>query len=154
MAQELGSETPLLAPILRAKSTAYSYNPKEEAEAVEDPFIVGEQISLVSTVQARNSARFTIFGSAEALEDTWFEAKIKGSTEESDQNVNRDFARQVSSWTFQESGVLKVGRVEHHLSTIDGSPDGNDSAVQLDYISPTIYRIKNDVVRDSYPNVM
>ena len=152
VAQELGSESPLLAPILPAKGTAYSYNPKEEAETVEDPFVVGEQISLVSAMQARNSARFTIFGSAEALEDIWFDANVKSSTGMSGKNVNRDLARQVSGWTFQESGVLKVGRVEHHLSTVDDSPGGNDSVTQSGFLNPTVYRIKNDVVRNLYLN--
>ena len=149
VAQELGDETPLLAPILRAKSSAYSYNPKEETDAAGDPFAVGEQISLVSAMQARNSARFTVFGSAEALEDRWFDAKIQSSAGTPSQNVNRDFAEQVSAWTFQETGVLKVGRVEHHLSSIEGNSIGNDSISQLGYLNPTIYRIKNFVVRSS-----
>ena len=149
VAQELGNETPLLVSILRAKTTAYSYNPKEEFDAAEDPFAVGEQISLVSAMQARNSARFTVFGSAEALENRWFDAQIQSSEGISNQNVNRDFAAQVSAWTFQELGVLKVSRVEHHLSSIGGNSGSNDNVVQLGYLNPTIYRIKNDVVRCS-----
>ena len=45
-----------------------------------------------------------------------------------------------------ETGVLKVGRVEHHLSSIDEKTAGNDSVVQLGYLNPKIYRVKNDVV--------
>lgn len=75
--QVLGNDSPLLAPILRAPRSAYSYNPKEEKDGVEDPFAVGHQLSLVSTMQARNSARFTVLGSAEMLEDKWFDAKVK-----------------------------------------------------------------------------
>ena len=146
VAQELGNTSPLLAPILRAKSTAYSYNPKDEAEVVEDPFATGEQISLVSSMQARNSARFTVFGSAEALENKWFAGKVKGVDGKDSKTANRDFAKQVTAWTFMELGVLKVGRFEHHLSSISGNAAGNDSVAQLGYLNPTIYRVKNDVV--------
>ena len=146
VAQELGNSSPLLAPILRAKSTAYSYNPKDEAEVVEDPFATGEQISLVSSMQARNSARFTVFGSAEALENKWFAGKVKNVDGKDSKTANREFAKQITAWTFMELGVLKVGRVEHHLSSITGNAAGNDSVAQLGYLNPTIYRVKNDVV--------
>ena len=149
VAQELGNVSPLLAPILRAKSTAYSYSPKDEAEYVDDPFVVGEQISLVSSMQARNSARFTVFGSAEALENKWFDAKVTAVGGKYSKTANRAFAEQVSAWTFKEIGVLKVGNVEHHLSSISGEAHGNDSVSQLGYLNPTIYRVKNDVVSRS-----
>ena len=148
IAQELGNTIPLLAPILRAKSTAYSYNPKDEVESVDDPFAVGEQIALVSSMQARNSARFTVFGSAEALEDKWFDAKVKAIGGKDSKTENREFAKQVSAWTFKEVGVLKVGDVQHHLSSISEGAAGNDSVAQLGYLNPGIYRIKNDVVSD------
>ena len=146
IAQELGNTSPLLAPLLRAKKTAYAYNPKDEAETVEDPFAVGEQISLVSTMQARNSARFTVLGSVEALENTWFDAKVKAVGGKEIKTANKVFAKQISAWTFAEIGVLKVGRVEHYLSSITEGVTGNDSVAQLSYMNPKIYRIKNDVV--------
>lgn len=150
VAQELGSISPHLAPIIRAKATAYSYNPKDDVEAVEDPFAVGEQISLVSSMQARNSARFTVLGSVEALEDTWFDAKVKEPEGTQRTTANRQFAKQITAWTFMETGVLKVGTVEHHLSSIDHKTAGNDSVVQLGYLNPKIYRVKNDVVSTDY----
>ena len=146
VAQELGNTSPHLAPVLRAKGSAYSYNPKEEFESVETPFAVGEQISLVSTMQARNSARFTIFGSVEALEDRWFDATVKGSDGKETSTQNREFAKQVTAWTFKEIGVLKVGKVEHHLSSLDRKATENQSILQLGYLNPKIYRVKNDVV--------
>ena len=153
VAQELGNSSPLLAPILRAKNTAYSYNPKDESEVVEDPFAVGEQISLVSSMQARNSARFTVFGSAEALENKWFDGKVKSIDGKDSKTANREFAKQITAWTFMEIGVLKVGRVEHHLSSITGETAGNDSVAQLGFLNPTIYRVKNDVVSVISPYV-
>ena len=149
VAQELGNTSPLLNKILGAKSTAYSHNPKDDADTAEDPFALGEQISLVSTVQARNSARFTVFGSLEALEDKWFDAKVKDVTGKESRTANREFAEKVSAWTFKEIGVLKTGRVEHHLSAINKDASDNDSVTQLGYLNPKIYRIKNDVVSAS-----
>ena len=151
VAQELGNDSPHLAPILRAGGTAYSYNPKDETESVEDPFAVGEQISLVSSMQARNSARFTVLGSVEALEDTWFDAKVKALDGKQSKTANQEFARQVSAWTFMEAGVLRVGKVEHHLSSTNEKLAGNDSVIQLGYLNPKIYRVKNDVVSPCYP---
>lgn len=135
-----------MVPILRAKNTAYSHNPKDEIESVEDPFTVGRQISLVSAFQARNSARFTIFGSSEALENQWFNANIKGSDGKQYNPSNRLFAKQVTAWTFKETGVLHVGRVEHHLSSTNGESLQNNTIALLEEQIPKIYRIKNDVV--------
>ncbi|KAL8893232.1 MAG: hypothetical protein Q9192_005471, partial [Flavoplaca navasiana] len=145
IAQELGSSSQLLTPILRAPETAYTYNPREEAENVAEPFAVGSQISLVSSMQARNSARFTILGSTEALEDGWFDRTVQGPAGKAVKSSNRAFAKSLTGWTFMETGVLKVGKVEHHLSTISDNKSGNDSVAQLGYLNPTIYRIKNDV---------
>ncbi|KAI2637767.1 Dolichyl-diphosphooligosaccharide-protein glycosyltransferase 48kDa subunit [Hypomontagnella submonticulosa] len=135
MGQTLGSG-PLLTPVLRAPSTSYSYNPKEQAEIIDDLFASGAQLSLVSTMQARNSARFTVVGSAEMLTDKWFDAKVKKVGEKKEvATLNREFAKLLSGWTFKETGVLKVNWIEHHLNEVGQSNASN----------PKIYRIKNDV---------
>ncbi|KAI9894557.1 MAG: oligosaccharyl transferase glycoprotein complex, beta subunit [Vezdaea aestivalis] len=147
----LGNSNPLLTPVLRAPRTSYSYNPKEESEGVEEPFAVGKQLSLVSALQARNSARFTLLGSVEMLENTWFDAKIKRSIGEmqvgrdakKQPTSNRAFAEEISAWTFKEIGVVKVGQIEHHLATA-GRGKGL-SAVPSAELNPKIYRVKNDV---------
>ncbi len=134
--QTLGQGS-LLSPILRAPSTCYSYNPKEEPEAIDDLFATGSQLSLVSALQARNSARFTVVGSADMLSDKWFDADVKKIGEKSSiKTQNREFAKAVSGWTFNEIGVLRVNWVEHHLNEEGLSNASN----------PKIYRIKNDVV--------
>jgi oligosaccharyltransferase complex subunit beta len=137
--QVLGNDSPLLAPVLRAPRTAYSYNPKDDVEGVEDPFAVGQQLSLVSVMQARNSARFTVIGAAEMLEDKWFDAKVKapGKDAYAVTTSNRAFAKELSGWTFNEIGVVRVGRIEHYLTD---KPDTNET-------NPKIYRVKNTVVR-------
>lgn len=143
--QTLGNNSPLLTPLLRAPRTAYSYNPKEDLEGVEDPFAVGQQLSLVTTLQARNSARFTVIGSSEVLEDAWFDAKVKrsiglggvGSDAKEIKTANQEFSKEVTGWTFKEIGVLKVGSIRHYL---------HENGIKSNDINPKIYRIKNDVV--------
>ncbi|GAP90170.1 putative dolichyl-diphosphooligosaccharide-protein glycosyltransferase 48kD subunit [Rosellinia necatrix] len=135
LGQTLG-HGPLLSPILRAPSTCYSYNPKEESEAVDDLFASGAQLSLVSALQARNSARFTVVGSADMLSDKWFDAKVKKVGEKNPvKTLNREFATAVSGWTFGEIGVLRVNWVKHRL---------NEEGL-MNASNPKIYRIKNDV---------
>jgi oligosaccharyltransferase complex subunit beta len=150
VAQQLSNTSPLLTPILRAKNTAYSYNPKEEVDTVEDPFATGEQISLISAMQARNSARFTVLGSVEVLENKWFDASVKRVEGSKSKTANRRLAKQLTEWTFMERGVMKVGIVEHHLSSISDDKSGNTTVSQLGYINPKIYRVKNDVVSKSW----
>ncbi|KAL3493205.1 Dolichyl-diphosphooligosaccharide--protein glycosyltransferase subunit WBP1 [Aspergillus germanicus] len=130
-------DTSLLAPILRAPTTAYSYNPKEDAGSVEDVFATGSQLALVSALQARNSARFTLLGSVESLQDKWFSASVQAPGGKQVETANREFAKQLTAWTFKETGVLKVGKIEHHLAKDD---------LTVEDLNPTIYRVKNETV--------
>ncbi|KKP06398.1 dolichyl-diphosphooligosaccharide-protein glycosyltransferase 48kD subunit [Trichoderma harzianum] len=125
---------PLLTPVVRAPATAYTYNPKEQAEVLDadDLFAAGQQLALVSVVQARNSARVTVLGSAEMLQDKWLDAKVTKVGGKSVKADNKEFARRVAGWTFQEIGVLRVNSIEHKLQ-------------ETEELNPEIYRIKNDV---------
>ncbi|KOS16859.1 Dolichyl-diphosphooligosaccharide--protein glycosyltransferase subunit wbp1 [Escovopsis weberi] len=127
---------PLLTPVVRAPRTAYSYNPREQGEALDadELFAAGEQLALVSVAQARNSARVAVLGSAEMLQDQWLGAEVEaaGGSAGKAKTENREFARRLSGWTFQEIGVLRVNDIEHGLV---GSEEKN----------PGIYRIKTDV---------
>lgn len=153
----LGNDSPLLAPVLRAPSTAYGYNPKDEAATVEEVFATGSQLSLVSTLQARNSARFVVLGSVEMLEDTWFDAQVQSSpgadgktkNAKKQSTANRAFAREISAWAFKELGVLKVGRIEHHQNGNEAKPSGNTTDMMNADSNAKIYRVKSDVVRDA-----
>lgn len=142
--QMLGAANPLIAPVLKAPQTAYVYNPKEEGNNLDELFATGAQISIISAMQARNSARFTVLGALEMLQDKWFDASVKGSNGKSTKTANRAFAKQLTEWTFKEVGVLKVGKIEHH--EIIPSPAKQSEDVQVGFQNPTIYRIKNDVV--------
>jgi oligosaccharyltransferase complex subunit beta len=131
----------LLTPILRAPRTAYIYNPKEQTEVVDDLFAAGEQLALVSAFQARNSARFTLVGSAEMLQDKWFDVEVtQADGKKTAKTFNREFAKRVSGWTFNEIGVVRVNWIEHHLDEAGATNESN----------PSIYRIKNDVVSLSH----
>ena len=141
--QALGNESPLLMPVLRAPSTAYSYNPKDEADGVEDPFAVGGQLNLVSAMQANNDARLTVVGSAEMLQNKWFAEKAKLG-DKAITTANRDFAQKLSAWTFKEAGVLKVGKFLHYQD--DGVSKKLNTSVAIPENNPTIYRVKTDVV--------
>ncbi|KAI9884060.1 MAG: hypothetical protein M1823_004150 [Watsoniomyces obsoletus] len=144
--QLLGNDSPLLAPVLRAPDTAYTYNPKDEAETVEEPFGTGSQLSLVSTLQARNSARVVVLGSVEMLEDAWFDGQVKSSNgfKKESTTANRAFAKTVSAWAFREIGVLKVGRVQHHAAS-DNPDTKNETGLSQVDSNPKIYRVKSDV---------
>lgn len=145
--QTLGNSSPLLSPILKAPVTAYAYNPKEEGESVEEPFATGSQLALISAMQARNSARFTVLGSLEMLQDKWSDASVKTPAGKSVKTVNQEFARQLTEWTFKEVGVLKVFNIQHHEVASSGKASDNTTAVGESNLNPEIYRIKNDVVR-------
>lgn len=142
----LGNDSPLLAPVLRAPRTAYSYGTKDESPSVEDPFAVGQQLALVSVMQARNSARFTVLGAAEMLENTWFDGKVKrsvgmggvGTDAKEIKTSNQAFAKEITGWTFNEIGVLKVVGISHYLNE-DGKQKANTT-------NPKMYRVKNKVV--------
>jgi oligosaccharyltransferase complex subunit beta len=141
--QTLGNESPLLSPVLRAPSTSYSYSPKDEAEAVEDPFAVGAQLNLISTMQALNAARLTVLGSAELLQNQWFSENVKLG-DKTIKTANREFAHKLTAWTFKETGVLKVGKVIHYED--DGKSKKMNTSSAVPENNPTIYRIKTDVV--------
>lgn len=141
--QTLGNESPLIEPILRAPCTAYSYNPKDEADAVEDPFATGEQLSIVSSMQAHNSARLTVLGAAEMLQNGWFaeKATLNGKAIKT---ANRDFAQKLTAWTFKETGVLKIGKLFHYLD--EGVSKKLNTSLAIPENNPKIYRVKQDVV--------
>lgn len=143
VAQVLGNDSPLLSPVLRAPSTAYSYSPKDEAESVEDPFAVGQQLNLISTMQANNAARVMVVGSAELLQNKWFSESAKLGSK-SIKTANREFAQQLSAWTFKETGVLKVGKVVHYQD--EGKSKKMNTSLAIPENNPTIYRVKSDVV--------
>ncbi|KAI5286368.1 oligosaccharyl transferase glycoprotein complex, beta subunit, partial [Ascosphaera atra] len=140
--QAFGISSELVAPILRAPPTAYSYDKKAPEGEVDDTFATGSQVALVSAMQARNNARLSVVGSVESLQDRWFDVDVQRSHDaQSTKTLNREFAKQVTAWTFQEAGVLKAGEVKHYQQTMDGLVEPANASGQL----YPLYRVKSDV---------
>ncbi|CAG8445647.1 3686_t:CDS:2 [Ambispora leptoticha] len=94
---------PLLTRIAWITSdTAYSYETKDGQVADQDPFIFGNEISLVSVLQARNNARVAFVGSLELFQDRY------------PKSGNQALIDDLIKWTFQEKGVLRVTSRRHH----------------------------------------
>ncbi|KAI5303212.1 hypothetical protein KEM56_007794 [Ascosphaera pollenicola] len=141
--QAFGTSSTLIAPILRAPATAYSIETKEDNAPFEDAFPTGSQIALVSAMQARNNARLAVLGSVESLKDVWFGATVKGLDGKELKTENREFARQLTSWTFQEAGVLKVGKIEHRP---DAESEKFAASSNFSGQLNPLYRVKSGVV--------
>lgn len=141
--------SPLIHPILQASRTAYSYDPTEESIKSENPWSAGQQLYLTSGFQARNNARITFVGSAEAFNDEFqgLDGLRKGPHGHKSVISNRGFANDVTAWTFQENGVIKVQSVRHY-ATKDAAEVSTETGMtaENDLVNPSIYRIKSDVV--------
>lgn len=101
--------------VLRATSTAYSYNPTTAVD--EYPGALGQQVLMIGAVQARNNARAVFTGSLEMFSDAFLSASVHKVGESSaDRSGNLDLVTALSKWAFKEVGVLRVKKVEHHLA--------------------------------------
>lgn len=139
--------SPLIQPILKASRVAYTCNPAEEIEQSENPWSAGPQLWLASGFQARNNARITFVGSADSFSDEFYSLHgLRGRDGRKVTVDNRGFANDVSSWTFQEVGVLKVQAVRHY-ATKDAEKMSSATGLSTGtHQNPSIYRIKSDVV--------
>ncbi|RPA82059.1 Dolichyl-diphosphooligosaccharide-protein glycosyltransferase 48kDa subunit [Ascobolus immersus RN42] len=124
--------SPLVNPILKGARGSYVYDTKEDAVYTDDPWAVGAQINLVAAVQARNNARLTVVGSDVVFTDEFFDKEVTAADGYGLRSGNREFARKLVSWTFQETGVLRVDKIEHGRVGFSERNEG-------------IYRVKNDL---------
>ncbi|KAI8809344.1 Dolichyl-diphosphooligosaccharide--protein glycosyltransferase subunit WBP1 [Cladochytrium replicatum] len=115
---------PLMTAVLTGSDTAYS---ADRAEVLDGSPIVGQQLVLVSAIQARNNARVTFCGSLDLFSNDFINSKVDGK-----ESGNKVFATEIGKWTFQEKNVLKVAGVFHHRQNETGQHG--------------IYRIKDDMV--------
>jgi len=114
--QDIEEDSELLFSLLSASSSAYS---SSTTKPVKDLHVTGNKISLVSALQARNNARVLFSGSLELFGNKFFNAKVNkqstdGKIKTFEKSGNENFVKQISSWTFQEKGVLRVVHAEHH----------------------------------------
>lgn len=120
---------------LVAPATAYSANPVKDVAPAD--LVFGNQIGLVTAIQARNNARLVFSGSLELFSDKYF----------TDSFSNKQFADAVTKWGFQENGVLRMTNIAHHRE--DGSqPDKMLSDAKRPDQPITLYN-EAEVARDS-----
>jgi oligosaccharyltransferase complex subunit beta len=132
---------PLLFPVLPAERTAYTYDTKEDFAYAEDPWAAGAQMHYVSAMQLRNNARVVVSGSTEMFSDEFFDMEVAApGGGEAKKTANQEFAKEITQWAFQETGVVRVIDVRHYLT--------NESNAE---INPSVYRVKNDIVSCSSP---
>ncbi|KAJ2713109.1 oligosaccharyl transferase glycoprotein complex, beta subunit [Coemansia spiralis] len=110
------ASNPLLAAVLTGAPTTYSA-PAGSAE------LSGQSLGLVTVFQTRSNARAAFSGSADLFSDALM--REKGSS-------NRQFARDIARWAFQEKAVLRETAHRHYLAATGAQPEH--------------YRVSNDVV--------
>ncbi|EFA76557.1 dolichyl-diphosphooligosaccharide-protein glycotransferase [Heterostelium album PN500] len=111
--------------VLTGASTAYSGKATTGASTK----LLGKRVGLVSSLQARNSARVTFSGSLELFSDNFFNAKVNGNQP----SGNQKFVENLVSWTFQERGILRTSNLQ--------ISKGNDT-------NPTLFTVKDDIVEE------
>lgn len=136
----------LITPVVKGEHTCYSGKVGETPE--KNPQTSGENSILVASIQARNNARLTLFGSIEMLSDSYFNLPNV---------VNKELVKTLSDWTFHQRGVLRMSNITHHKS--DGSlpetqlhrpPKSNlpETVYPEPEVAPDslVYRIKDEIM--------
>ncbi|ORY93370.1 Dolichyl-diphosphooligosaccharide--protein glycosyltransferase subunit WBP1 [Syncephalastrum racemosum] len=123
-------KSPLLNRLLLSEPGVISADKPENDQS-------SEPVELVAAMQTRNSARATFAGSlalfSDDLVDASFEEKRpNGSATRKRTSSNAAFVEDLTKWTFQEKGVLKILSHRHHKV--------NETE------QPKHYRIKDDMV--------
>ncbi|EGG17818.1 dolichyl-diphosphooligosaccharide-protein glycotransferase [Cavenderia fasciculata] len=91
-------DNPLNFAVLSTAYTAYSGKLNGQSTKLQG------KIGLVSSLQARNNARFTYSGSLDLLSNKFYEAKINSDSP----SGNQQFVENLISWTFQDRGILRT----------------------------------------------
>jgi len=133
VAQDIEEDSDLLFPLLSGYASSYSHS---ASDAVKDLHVSGTKISLVTALQARNNARVIFSGSLELFGDKFFKSHVEkhsedGKSKKFDKSGNEEFVKQVTSWAFQERGVLRASNAQTHLVG--------------ETVAPFAYTIKQDV---------
>lgn len=79
---------------------------------------------MVTGLQARNNARVLFTGSLDLFSDNFFRATVEPASggSKAQESGNEALATALSKWVFKEEGVLRVGKVEHHLAGASQAP--------------------------------
>nr|ACO15465.1 Dolichyl-diphosphooligosaccharide--protein glycosyltransferase 48 kDa subunit precursor [Caligus clemensi] len=115
----LADENPLVLPILRASSYAYSHNPLKPIS--DYPHAVGKNTLLIAGLQARNNARVVFSASLDFFSNDYFESSVHYKGAESPSG-NRELSKALLSWCFKQTGLLRTSDLRHHLVGATQSP--------------------------------
>ncbi|KAI0700549.1 dolichyl-diphosphooligosaccharide-protein glycosyltransferase [Cerioporus squamosus] len=116
--QALGNN-PMLVPLLKAPAQAFASDADsdkgadalvEAAEKSGEGLWAGSSLSLVTGFQTLSNARATWLGGVDMFSDEFVNKEVSKGVK----SGNRQFASDVTAWTFQESHVLRIDSVEHH----------------------------------------
>jgi len=83
----------------------------DAAEKAGEGLWAGSQMSVVTGFQARGGARATWVGGVELFSDTFINKEVSKGVK----SGNKQFTRDITAWTFQESLVLRIDNSTHHL---------------------------------------
>eukprot|EP01023_Acetabularia_acetabulum_P058844 TRINITY_DN7002_c0_g1_i5.p1 TRINITY_DN7002_c0_g1~~TRINITY_DN7002_c0_g1_i5.p1 ORF type:complete len:447 (-),score=52.58 TRINITY_DN7002_c0_g1_i5:584-1924(-) len=100
--------------------------------------LAGEQLALVSVVQARSNGRVGIFGSLEMFSNKYFSTDvIEGfSGKKISSTGNAQFCVGVSEWVFKERGVLEISSLRHSL--VNSSEPAPESYTVTDIVQVAV----------------
>ncbi|KAF8638843.1 hypothetical protein AX17_001901 [Amanita inopinata Kibby_2008] len=132
---------PLLVPILRAPPQSFAGEVGGSADALVDAaekggegLWAGGQLSLISGFQALNNGRVTFVGGAEMFTDDFAQKNVAPGVK----SGNAQLANDIAAWTFRESQVFRIDKIEHHRLNATGPSDQytiNDNIVFTAYVS-------------------
>jgi oligosaccharyltransferase complex subunit beta len=97
--------------VLRGNPSSYSANPSKPID--DHPESAGANTLLVTALQARNNARIVVTGSMDMFSNAFFRTK-QSSNSEGLFVGNELFCKELSKWTFGESGVLRFRDIVHN----------------------------------------
>ena len=120
--------SPYLVPILRAPAASFAADSTDDAgaasivEATErngEGLWAGSQLGLVTGFQTTKNSRVVFAGSVELFSDEYARKALPDGIP----SGNAQFVRDVAAWTFQETGVLRIDRTEHHRANETDAPE-------------------------------
>ena len=130
--------SPYLVPILRAPSTSFAADSTDDsgagaivdaAEKSGEGLWAGSQLGLVTGFQTTKNSRVVFAGSIDLFSDAYARKALPDGLP----SGNAQFARDVVTWAFQETNVLRIDRTEHHH--VNGTE------------TPEMYTINDEIVR-------
>ncbi|KAI9632901.1 putative dolichyl-diphosphooligosaccharide--protein glycosyltransferase 48 kDa subunit precursor [Dioszegia hungarica] len=117
-------ETPYGFPILGAPRGSYvggsggnSNSTAGEGRKGGEVVLAGKMAGVVSAFQTRDNVRIGFVGSGKALSDKVWEASVEDQEGVTHRTANAAFAQDLTSWVFQETGVLRVECATHWSKT-------------------------------------